>query len=364
MGPEPAVRSDARLPKLDGLRGVAILMVLVCHYGFAPSIGQAATTAFESFGFRFFASGVDLFFVLSGFLIGGILLDHRNSPKYFTSFYGRRVFRIFPVYYGFLLLTALVGVIQRARSSPTPVFDAGTPYWMYFAFLQNFSMGWFGDNTWITVSMAWSLALEEQFYLTLPAAVKLVGRRSLVAISCLFVVAAPILRYFLPIAPHTFGVLVLAAMRADGLVAGFLCAVLVRSQLKVSSDLLRLIAVLSAVFAVATHLPNSPVDFLRGTSLAVLYSSVLLLATRGSFAILESALLRFFGTISYSLYLFHQSALVLFRILAHHVGLVAAQGAGIVAPVAALLASIVACWMLWIGLEKPLISWARQRFRY
>ena len=82
----------------DGLRGVAILMVLVCHYWFGPDISQASPSSLHVFGFRIFASGVDLFFVLSGFLIGGMLLDRRDSPAYFRVFYARRIVRIFPVY--------------------------------------------------------------------------------------------------------------------------------------------------------------------------------------------------------------------------------------------------------------------------
>jgi peptidoglycan/LPS O-acetylase OafA/YrhL len=185
-----SVGSETRLLELDGLRGIAILMVIVCHYVFAPDLAQAEPSSPRVFAFQLFSSGVDLFFVLSGFLIGGILLDHRNSPSYFTTFYGRRVFRIFPVYYGFLLLTAAAGIVLHMLGKPTPVFDAGTPYWMFVLFLQNFSIGWYGDTGWITTSMAWSLALEEQFYLTLPLAVRRLSTRTLIGISALVIAGA------------------------------------------------------------------------------------------------------------------------------------------------------------------------------
>jgi peptidoglycan/LPS O-acetylase OafA/YrhL len=360
----PSLRSEVRLLELDGLRGIAILMVLVCHYGFAPFVGRADTSSFEVFGFQLSASGVDLFFVLSGFLIGGILLDHRTSPRYFSAFYGRRICRIVPVYYAFILATALAGVIQHAYGKLTPVFDAGTPYWIFPLFLQNFSLGWFGDWSWITVTMAWSLALEEQCYLTLPVAVKTLSVRTLAGISAFLILGAPVLRYFLSDAPHSVGVLVLAAVRADGLASGFLCAALVRSRFKISNRWLGSAALCLAPLVVFAHLGSSPLGFLRGTALAAFYCCILLLATRDSFAILRSPFLRFFGTVAYALYLVHQSALVLLRTVVLHAVQLRSEERAIFAPVAALLLSIVGCWLSWLYLERPLISWARSRFRY
>src|SRR5882724_10785668 len=92
----PRIDSSVRIPALDGLRGIAILLVLLAHSVFHttfqshPSLNRLLAVG------RLSWSGVDLFFVLSGFLIGGILLDHRESPKYFKSFYIRRVYRILP----------------------------------------------------------------------------------------------------------------------------------------------------------------------------------------------------------------------------------------------------------------------------
>ena len=218
-----------RIPDLDGLRGLAILMVIICHYVFLPRIGAHSFAPFVGAGFSFFASGVTLFFVLSGFLIGGILLDSRSSPRYFTAFYGRRIFRIFPVYYSFLVVTLATGLFLHVHHKLTPVFDAGTPFILFWVYLQNFGMAWFKDWNWITVTMTWSLALEEQFYLTLPMAVKALRRGSLVFISSMLVILAPIQRYFFPPAPHALSALIDQAPNADALAAGFLCAVFVRS---------------------------------------------------------------------------------------------------------------------------------------
>jgi len=108
----PVRSRQERVPELDGLRGAAIFMVVVFHYleqqgtvsggGLTPILQRVALMGW---------SGVDLFFVLSGFLIGGILVDARNSPSYFRTFYTRRFFRIIPIYYLWILAyIVLVGV--------------------------------------------------------------------------------------------------------------------------------------------------------------------------------------------------------------------------------------------------------------
>jgi peptidoglycan/LPS O-acetylase OafA/YrhL len=86
----PRINSSVRIPALDGLRGIAILLVLLAHTVFHTTFqSHAALNRLVALGSLSF-SGVDLFFVLSGFLIGGILLDHLDSPRYFTTFYLRR----------------------------------------------------------------------------------------------------------------------------------------------------------------------------------------------------------------------------------------------------------------------------------
>ena len=87
---------QGRMPELDGLRGIAILLVWVAHYFAVP--GKGMVSLLDGYWFRLGWTGVDLFFVLSGFLIGGILLDVRTSPRYFKTFYARRFFRIIPLY--------------------------------------------------------------------------------------------------------------------------------------------------------------------------------------------------------------------------------------------------------------------------
>jgi len=124
---------SGRILELDGLRGLAIFLVVLSHYvanvphGRSHSLVEMVGTAL-GLG----ASGVDLFFILSGFLIGGILLDSRQSPNYYQTFYLRRFHRIFPLYYLWIALYAAISLISSQ-------FKLQTPFWVYLAFLQNYS---------------------------------------------------------------------------------------------------------------------------------------------------------------------------------------------------------------------------------
>src|SRR5580658_7786517 len=182
-----------RIPQLDGLRGVAIAMVLAYHYAdsvindgprFMKPLLRATCLGW---------SGVDLFFVLSGFLIGGILLDARESSNYFRVFYRRRAFRILPLYFAFLALVFL------------PVhFQSDIPWRACIFFYQNFWMALHNRLGEYTLNPTWSLAVEEQFYLTLPVLIYFVRPRRLIWIVCGGIIFAPLMRLAIFIAKHGF----------------------------------------------------------------------------------------------------------------------------------------------------------------
>ena len=158
-----AAAPNSRIVELDGLRGCACLIVVISHY-----FGEVAYGA----GFLCLEwIGVDLFFCLSGFLIGGILLDNRASPSYFGTFYIRRSLRIFPIYY---LSVSLVLLALPRLAGPA---EAAYPVGIYYGYLQNFAMSFTGVETprWLTPT--WTLCVEEQFYLLLPAILYLTPRR-------------------------------------------------------------------------------------------------------------------------------------------------------------------------------------------
>src|SRR5205085_9853517 len=123
---------QTRLPQLDAIRGVAILMVI--FHNQTPKYPSLHLQHIFANGWM----GVDLFFVLSGFLITGILLDTKHGEGYFRNFYARRCLRIWPLYYSALLfMFVLVPVLRPSEASK--IFEPrAMPWWSYFVYLQNF----------------------------------------------------------------------------------------------------------------------------------------------------------------------------------------------------------------------------------
>ena len=181
-----------RIPALDGLRGIAVLLVMIYHFsyawGFSASPVVTVYARLSGVGWM----GVDLFFVLSGFLITGILHDCRGRDGYFSSFFARRSLRIFPLYYAFVLLVLPLSVwLQTGDAAPAVAALRDRGGW-YLGYAVNFMVAL--DGGWATsmphTEHLWSLALEEQFYLVWPPLVLLLSRRALIRTSAVLVVVA------------------------------------------------------------------------------------------------------------------------------------------------------------------------------
>ena len=223
----------ARIPELDGLRGMAILLVLIWHY-FVNVVGIEGDTFISHVARRLSLtwSGVDLFFVLSGFLIGGILIDNKEATNYFKVFYIRRTCRIFPLYFSWIALFLVLTTAFSSSFSPSirDVFSNPLPIWSYLSFTQNIVMSlkgiwgppWFG--------ITWSLAIEEQFYLLLPLMIRFAPRNRLPYLLIFGILAAPIIRVALYNFHPNFmlSTYVLMPCRTDSLLLGVLGAYLVR----------------------------------------------------------------------------------------------------------------------------------------
>ena len=187
------------IPALDGLRAIAALMVMWFHFFHNPAnIPDNAIGGMIAKVNNFGQTGVDLFFVLSGFLITRILLSDKTKPYYFRNFYIKRSLRIFPLYYFFLFFVIFINPLLLGASIPE-----FSEYWWWLAYLQNipstFDAEWlYGDNYCkSTFGHYWSLAVEEHFYLVWPLLVFLLQRRGLMIASVSMVCLSFVLRYFL-----------------------------------------------------------------------------------------------------------------------------------------------------------------------
>jgi peptidoglycan/LPS O-acetylase OafA/YrhL len=212
--PATARPNHVWVPALDGLRGLAILIVVLYHCRTVGRPPRAIASLFE-IGW----TGVDLFFVLSGFLITGILLDSRSASNYFSSFYARRVLRIFPLYYLALSLVLLGGSLRLLPSGD----HAGTPAW-YFIYAQNWK---FVDVPFL--GHFWSLAVEEQFYFLWPLIVYLFPERRVLQIAIAgSVIAIPLRSVLLSSGINPNYIYWNTFTRMDALLMGAACACLLK----------------------------------------------------------------------------------------------------------------------------------------
>ncbi len=221
----PSREITTRSPELDGIRGLAILGVMCSHgVGVSGLFRRTPNSLVENF-FAYFTiplwGGVDLFFVLSGFLITGILVRTKTDENYFRAFYARRALRIFPIYYLCLLLSLVVGHYSPEIANELPAWNSWKA--AYFLYLQNWPVFWHGQKTMGGIWGAyWSLAVEEQFYFLWPLVVLHFSER-MIARLCVFglFIALPlrILLYHLYFGDN-FGLVQLTSSRVDGLFLG------------------------------------------------------------------------------------------------------------------------------------------------
>jgi peptidoglycan/LPS O-acetylase OafA/YrhL len=316
----PASPYSAHILALDGLRGLAILAVMGSHlFPGTVARGGWAVRAIGSL-LPIGASGVDLFFVLSGFLITGILYDSLAEEHFFRTFYMRRALRIFPLYYGviflLLILTPLLKIPWHGMQ------------WSLMAYLQNTNVAMplykFHPGPYIGIDQMWSLAVEEQFYLVWPMVVFFVRKRSsLIAICLVGSIASLVLRFELFQHGVIYDVVNRSTLcRADGLLTGAAFALLVRGRLH---D--RVLRWAPTVFwiALAIGVGQYEVPHLLHLTLTPFYESYYV-ATRYTVMellsaallcwslwpaslprkVFEASILRFFGKYSYGLYMTHQ----------------------------------------------------------
>ena len=354
MAPVTA-RSTERIPALDGVRGLSILSVVIGHTeGLFPAV--AHWPARWLYGVNW--PGVDSFFVLSGFLITGLLLDARGTgdrpPRgYFSSFYARRVLRIFPVYYLYLAWLMLV------RHLPMPAGDWGY-YWTYttnILFLR-------GGGEAVETGPLWSLAVEEQFYILWPLVIAITPRRYFRAVCWTLIATGGILAFTLTLGGHIPAEYMF--IRMDELSLGGLVASYVRDETTAAPSP-RTLAWVFALFVlclIAAHKSAShQLWYLAESRAAAVVTAITIALVVGDRAhplsrALSARPLRSWGTYSYAIYIMHMSVAVpVMRVIRARLPASATQ------PLAAIVATLCVCWVAgWLSyhiIERPMLSLKR-----
>ncbi len=328
-----------RIPQIDGLRAIAILMVFASHALHIPLLW----------------TGVDLFFVLSGYLITGILLrlkeQRPTGGDYWKPFYFRRIRRIIPPYLGFLVLLTLF-----FRPPWAHIW-----YWYVF-FGANVALA-LGKVSVAAMTPLWSLAVEEQFYFIWPWIVLLSGRKMLRKIALAVIVASPLLRAgFTPVFTTHFPIYSLTIFRADTLAAGAFIAVSEREnaqwierhrRLAIYSTLavLALLGLLSVFPGFRTGANSTLFNSIGYSLSAFLFGSTLIcvLGMRPGllYKILTARPLRFLGLISYTFYLYFVAVLLKVQGFVHSTALVAVVGFVLTGLIAAIS---------WRFVESPILN--------
>lgn len=273
---------EGRLPELDGIRGLAVLFVIFFHFGryFPERINWANSLYRGIKGFGW--SGVDLFFVLSGFLITGILLRTRRSRNYFSSFYARRSLRILPIYFLAVFLFFDCGLPQTAHAFTQSPF---TQLW-YWLPLSNWQSA-FDPLAYSPIGHFWSLAVEEQFYLLWPLAIFFLPEDALIGLSLAGIAASALLRNLpafqaIQLASPEF-LYRLTPFRLDGLFCGALLALTLdrpRIQTFVRRHALHIFLAALLVLALVTaragfpRYTTEPMTRFGYTALALAYASM------------------------------------------------------------------------------------------
>jgi peptidoglycan/LPS O-acetylase OafA/YrhL len=370
---------------LDGLRGLAVSAVIVCHvnhaYGGPFTVGRVNGPLAAVFGWAWV--GVDLFFVLSGFLITGILFDTKGGDGYFRKFYARRALRIMPLYYGFLLLALVVlpqlpvALCERLRVDGSDAAALALyAYNIRLVFTEHF----------LVHHHFWSLAVEEHFYLGWPLVVWVLRRRPLLWLCLAGVAASVALRVAVLLSgawpPAAF---FLTPCRLDGLLAGSFVALAWRDEadrarlrrwagplLLGSCCLLLGLAIGQGHFIPDLDPRRAPVAGVDSgwvltvglPALAVLFASLVVLALGAPAGgrlrrVLENPGLCAVGKYSYGIYVFHGLVLLAVVQLAPSLAGAPAFVARPVAVLAVLGVSFLVAWLSYHLVEKHFLGLKR-----
>jgi len=360
--------SNEHCLELDGVRGIAILTVTL--YRFCKELDPSASPVLDWIkdasvvGSR----GVDLFFVLSGFLITGILLKTKSSQGYFRNFMVRRALRIFPLYFGALALCLWV----LPACLGTSVFDVPRNEQGYlWTYLSNVRMSW--ENAWCfgPLDHFWSLAVEEHFYLVWPLVVFCLTPKALLRLSIGLVISVGLARAAVSLRPEwSVAVDVLTLFRCDALALGAIAAILMHT-LRGDDQIARVrraaVLALPIVLSGAVGLTLLGKRFLTipHTVIPMACAVALLVLVTGPKVgrvsrIMQSSILRWFGRYSYGMYVVQLPLMTLLPLATLNAAIAAGEsspilmGIGYVLGMLGLTSAI--AWVSYHAMEKHFLA--------
>ena len=362
---------NSRIKELDGLRGIAILLVVSFHYinnqlVHVSNLPAKILSTITSFGWV----GVDLFFVLSGFLIGNILIRNKGSKTYFSTFFIRRMLRIVPNYYLLIGVFLLIGIIPYFSGNYFLTGNRIFPDWTYIAMVHNFFMAFSENMGNDAMSVTWSIGIEEQFYLLFPFLVYYMRTRLLPY----FLVLVMVLAFFARMQfEHWIPGYVLLHCRADALAMGVLIAWFYQRKsledvVNRNKRILLLVPCFVIIGCALLFFIYQDLGSIRNSLFSIFFGFCLLWAltqkTSWYARVLRNKALVAVGTISYSLYLFHYLILG----LSHHIagnkeGIGIHDAGDIVVSVIALALSFAVARGIYIFLESPSVQIGK-RYKY
>lgn len=319
--------TGAHLPALDGVRGIAITLVLFYHFAIYSGFQTGSAGTVDRAVFKVLSmgwSGVDLFFVLSGFLITGILYETRSDGGYFRNFYMRRFLRVFPLYYGTLF--AYFFIVPHLMWMGDQFAAVRAEQLWLWTYLINIKMAISGWPAQPDLGHFWSLAIEEQFYIVWPLVVFLTTRKTLIRVCLLCIVLALGLRlgFYLWAPANIVAPYVLTPTRIDALAIGGLLAMWARGPEGLSAlsrwTLPGIVVpgiLLGAIFVRHGRLAyvDAPMRTVGYTIIAAFFGGILALSVvqppeGGWGRFFAHPALRFMGKYSYGLYVIHHIVIV------------------------------------------------------
>ncbi len=365
---------NSRNTALDGLRGIAILAVMLCHSSIiGPNQPESSfgTTLLALFDFGW--AGVDLFFVLSGFLITQIILSSRNNAGWINSFFIKRAFRILPIYFLFISLLVIAGYTIKSQDGEFNFITDNQFY--YWLMAQNF-IALITNNWWPGLfydGHLWSLAIEWQFYMVWPFIAGRLSHKALALFSCFVILVALITRIILwQLDTHIAIIYTHTITRMDSIAIGALIAIIVGSGInktlprKISNVLICngivFIAVTFYFYGRASY--HVPLMYTVGyTIIATLFAGLILKAVTNNDdatfnRILSTRFLTMVGKYSYAMYIIHLPLMNTLGIYVKEFTSKNFYAQWIYLPTL-FIATLLIAMVSWKIIEKPALSFAK-----